>query len=184
MAKIGRNPGEEWTAQERERGSRAETAEGTGDRETRSQKNDPETARVNEEWLGVETPASEEIPEDTWEPEDTPVEPLTADEVLNALEFVTEILAEVENDPGYKLDERERTRMVPFLTEKLNQNPAMIRAVRTLDFFDGWGLVAYGIIRRGVRYYRRHFEKKPTAPVHEDDLDQETGVPFEFTREI
>lgn len=151
----------------------------------------------NSSLLTVETVGGTEADgteaDDNEDDDDIP-EPLTEEEVLEALEFVTEILAEAENDPGYLLDKRERKRLVPFLTEQFNKRPALIKAVRSLDFFDGWGLVAYSIIRRAVRYYRKHLEgkwdikipflKKRTATEAETETDQEGGPRIEYGRDL
>jgi hypothetical protein len=176
-------------AQERETGQ----AQGLRDREaaTRAKASragaspaQPTTAdaRVEKEPLIVDAPPAPE--NDDWSDEDDideieePVEPLTTDEVLKALVFTTNVLAEAEDDDYYQLDATERDEMVPFLTEQLNRSKHLIRAVRSLDFFSGWGLVAWAVIRRGIHYWRKHFEGRSKTPVDQAGPEVRYGRPL------
>jgi hypothetical protein len=138
---------------------------GSGEEEQLSTAPEGNSAVADEFELRIETPEipnSGEAPDDESEDEIEP--PLSDEEVLEALEFVTDIMAEAERDERYRLDRRERERLVPFLREQLNGRQGLIRAVRSLDFFDGWGIVAYAIVRRAVLYYRAHLEEKWPMP--------------------
>jgi hypothetical protein len=126
-------------------------------------------------------PTDDEWPdEDEMEDIEEPVEPLTTEEVLKALAFATNVLADAEQDDYYRLDATERDEMVPFLTEQLNRSKHLIRAVRSMDFFSGWGLVAWSIIRRGIHYWRKHFEGRAgRTPV-----DQASGPEVRYGRPL
>jgi hypothetical protein len=166
MAKIRSTPSQSPTKNPIDK-TRPERPGESGEKEHLS--SPPEgTPEVEDEFeIQIETPPGTDAVEDGFyddAEEDITEPPLSDDEVLDALEFITDILAETEGDERYRLDSRERERLVPFVREQLNGKPGLIRAVRSLDFLHGWGIVAYSVVRRGIVYYRAHLEDKWVPP--------------------
>lgn len=130
-----------------------------------------EWEEANEE-VTAPAPATEEelAAEEEDRDDEDDLEPLTPDEVLRALEFLAQIAETADGDDAfYRLNEAERTKMPAFLAAQLSGNTHFIKAVRTLDFLDGWGLVAWAVIRRGIHFYRKHYGKNRKE---KEDVDQ------------
>jgi hypothetical protein len=97
-------------------------------------------------------------------------DPLTDEEILGALDFLTGLYADWQQDDFYRLTPFERDRMPEAVRQVLPENSGVTQAIRTLDLGGKYGILVSFFYRRATHQIRALRKKKEGQ-----GTDQEQG---------
>ena len=111
------------------------------------------------------------VSEEEAAPEDEPewdVPPLTDEEILGAIKFLTSIYADWQRDDFYRMTPEEEAEVPGAIREMLPQNDTVSQAVRTLDLGGKYGILLRFVGRRALHAIRKKREQREIEQQHDD----------------